>query len=157
LLIVGPPILIAVFTGCGVFDPAAWNYRGTMKAKNRYITPKALHAILQKTPGTLLIDHPSPGMGLFYVWWTPDDVLALAPTPPPGEGYYFNESNFRSLHPFDDWLWKNYLSPDTGTALKVAIWNLHIKQSKLQSRFPSCKILRTWTGVRHVVRCHQEA
>jgi hypothetical protein len=146
-----PLFLVASLTGWGFFDLMFWNYRVKMRRSRRYVAVKELRLALVQNRGTFIIDHPSIGMGLYYVWWTPDDILSLAPVPPPPRNFYA-EATRTHLHEFDEWLWNRYLNLDTGQAMKVGIWNLRMDEETLQTDFPGCPVLRTWSGARDLVR-----
>jgi hypothetical protein len=144
-----PSFLIVSFTGWGLLDPTAWFYRRQMRRRKRYITNKILRTWLQQNAGTFILDTPPIGMGLRYVWWTSDNLPALAPTEPPPAKYYFK--NLSAIHPYDQWLWENYLDVDHGRALKVANWNLLLTPEKLRKTFPHSDVIHTWSGARYLI------
>ena len=48
----------------------------------RYVSGAAVCKLISKYGGTLVIKNPSAGWNYTHAWWTPDDLLSLASSPP---------------------------------------------------------------------------
>jgi hypothetical protein len=128
------------------FLPYELLLRRRMRRAGRYLHPRTLASL----GGTILSDSPSFSWAIGRLWWTPDDVLALAPTPPETR-----EERSRALraghyvwHPFDRWVWERYLSPETGTAFLFGIWHPGRLLKKVRRRYPQIAIVQSWSGGR---------
>src|SRR4051812_35682333 len=79
-LIVLAPIWIPLLLTEAFFWPSEWMLKARMKRRGRLLKAKSI-----PDSGTIIIDWPTFNWGISRIWWTPDDVEALAPIgPPPG-------------------------------------------------------------------------
>lgn len=105
------------------------------------------HAIerMARSPGTLILESPTIGWAVSRAWWTPDDVLAIAPTAPPDE----SERDLEKLqrNSFMNWCHAQYTDLDRGRAYLVAAYNGDRYTKRLAARFPEAKRVQLWSGV----------
>ena len=90
-------------------------YRRRMAGRGRFSAWADLVPVLEAGQGTLIIEQANKCP--VRVWWTPDDVLALAPCPPPA-AEELDISGCRSAEPheFVAWCHRRYLDEDAGSA-----------------------------------------
>lgn len=115
LLILALLAILLAFVALGRQAFRERRFRRRMKAQGRFIAWDDLLPALSRGEGTLILQRgPRRPM---RAWWTPDDVLALAPCPPPS----FEEMDPLGLNPegphefvaWCDWL---YLDENNGSA-----------------------------------------
>lgn len=150
-----PTYLIVSVTGWGILDWTSWHYWYGMRKRGRYLKAKAMEAPSALPIGTIIIDTPSPGLGLAYVWWTEDDIVAVSPVTPPNDKYYRPDRETRRMpewHPFDRWVFEHYLDWQNGKAYRIGIWDVRPSVEKIRKRFPSRNVIRTWSGCRWIER-----
>jgi hypothetical protein len=109
-------------------------FRKQLSVSNRCIEWHRLGSRLASDGGTVLIQTRGNKLAP-RLWWTPEDVLTLAPYPPP-ESLFFLEPP----HEFIDWCNKRYLDERHGTAI-LCLPPCHLLLTsdfgtKLRSEFP---------------------
>ncbi len=90
-------------------------FQRAMQAKQRWIAWPELEPRLFDGQGTIIIE--SAQKMPVRVWWTPEDLVAIAPFEPPPDGeldYFFIEEK---AHPFVLWCHRRFLDEAHGTAL----------------------------------------
>ncbi len=87
-------------------------FRSLMQKNQRFIDWQSLENNLSVGYGTLIIEQMNKRP--VHIWWTPDDVLAGAPTPPP-EGEKLDILGVYPPHPFVSWCSKRYCQTGSGT------------------------------------------
>ena len=100
---------------------------------------------LRDGTGTLIVEQAQK-QGL-RLWWTPDDVAAETPFPPPP----FDELNLffaDPQQPFVAWCFERYLSPSTGTASLTRPIGLRfpagfVPPDFFTAQFPSSRVVAT--------------
>lgn len=92
-------------------------FRRKMNAQGRFRSWDDLLPALDDGSGTLIIEQANKLP--VRVWWTPDDVLAIAPCPPPEDEQLQCDaiSPPTTPHPFVSWCHQQYTHEETGTAL----------------------------------------
>jgi hypothetical protein len=118
------PILIVVMCFELHLIPGELRLKRQMRSKRRYSSPTQLRG--RTTTGTLILDFPTFSWAIWRVWYTPDDVMAHAPVPPPNDGGTFSQRtppDRFEWHPFHRWCWDRYLSPESGSALLIGVWH----------------------------------
>lgn len=89
-----------------------YRFARRMRRAGRFTRWRDLKARLSAGEGTIIIemvDHLRS-----RVWWTPDDVLGLAPVAPQAE---LTSLSFYYPQPFDIWCFGCYLAAEGGTAI----------------------------------------
>ena len=132
------PVLLATELG---HLPAERRFQARMRRLGRYVGPA-----LPADGGTLICDRTTFSWRVSRLWWTGDDVPALAPVPAPPDGGRDSEP-FR-WHPFDRWVWDRYLDPEAGAAHLVGVWHAERLLPALVKRYPSCKVVPSFSGGR---------
>lgn len=120
---------ILIFLPLGIFV-FLYNFVGEqlfyfrMRSDGRTLSRRALRRRLQSgETGTFIIEAPTMGWGMTHAWWTPDDLLALAPIAEPLPEEYEDLIAEMQVHPWDEWCWQEYLSPFGGKAFLLKVWN----------------------------------
>lgn len=90
-------------------------FRRRMENRGRFVDWAELLPALEAGPGTLIVEHANKCP--IRVWWTREDVLALAPCEPPGK----DELQRLALgacgrHDFIAWCHRRYIAEDSGIA-----------------------------------------
>lgn len=147
LIITSPlwvPIAIVVLVTETHFVPQELRLRRRMHQAGRFRHSSTLIG----QGGTLIIDSPTFGWAIARLWWTPEDIMSLAPLPPETE-----EERDRAMstgrylwHPFDRWISQRYLCAQGGTAFLVGVWHAGRHRKKLQQRYPAMKFVESWSG-----------
>jgi hypothetical protein len=117
--------------------------RRQMENSGRLASPSVLHS-----GGTIIDDRPTPNWGVGRLWWTPDDVLAEAPVPPPTNEEMQSAPWHEEFvwHSFDRWVWERYLNPSHGTALLLQAWRVEKLLRKIRSEHRACRIVSTYSS-----------
>jgi hypothetical protein len=117
--------------------------------KGRYVSLRQLRDHSRAGRGTIIHDVASPNGGYVRVWWTDDDVEGVAPVPPPSKEDRFGLPGDPFVwHPFDRWLWTQYLDPKRGKARMVGILGGRNDEAGLRRRFPGCRFIESFSGGR---------
>lgn len=145
-------LVIAIFSPVILFYlpsaiAARLRWKRFLKSRGRLLSLQAFDS--QSRSGTLIVNQPDAGWGKLECWWTPDLVLETCPAPMPTweERREFMEGTDESMpaHPFDEWCWWQYISPDTGTAILLATRRGDVIARRLQLRSPNLRIAQTCT------------
>ena len=117
-----PLLLIACVTQV-VFLPGELRLRHAMRRANRWSSARSF-AKAGPDGGTIIIEQVTFNYNYRRVWWTPDDLAAAAPVPPPraGDDGFDGPDHYR-WHPYDRWLTEAYLRPRSGSATLLCIWD----------------------------------
>jgi hypothetical protein len=109
-------------------------FRRKMDAQDRFLSWDDLLPALNDGSGTLIIEQANKLP--VRVWWTPDDVLAIAPCPPPDDDQLQcgAVSPPKTPHPFVSWCHQRYMHEHTGTAL-LTLPSLELPPSLFASFF----------------------
>ena len=120
-LVVGVPLLFAAAISIPVSAVTSRlelrrerRYRESLAERNRCLTWKDFLNIIASSSGSLIIEwrHKRP----VRLWWTPDNILVLAPCAPPD----FEKLDFLGLEPphqFIEWCDTAYTNDTDGTAM----------------------------------------
>ena len=158
VIVLGSPLLLPYF----ILSLAAyhyflqeWSLRRHLRRAGRLIPP-AERAALSSRGGTILLDHAAFNHNRTRLWWTPDDVLALAPEAPPASylGGIFAENPLKNyIWPtFDRWVWERYVNPDSGAAALISSSLKWRTRDSLARYFPGCKVVVTYSGGQQLAR-----
>jgi hypothetical protein len=121
LLLMIPAALLSIpfaYLMAGLQSIDEMRFYRRMRERRRFIEWADLTPALRTGSGTLIIEqgHKRP----VRVWWTPDEVLSLAPCPPP------SPDELRKLalgagasHEFVAWCHRRYTSEDPGSAMST--------------------------------------
>ena len=118
-----------------------------LKSRHRVLDWKDVEAHLAEGPGTLIIEQRNQIGARF--WWTPDDLVAIAPTPIRDlEGLGYDYIIGKSSNPFVAWCSANYLSIKTGKAFFTHLERSSFPPGPVESDFflnlyPNAKIVQT--------------
>jgi hypothetical protein len=125
------------------FLPHERRLRKQMEAAGRLASPSALDS-----GGTIIDDHPTFSWGVGRLWWTPDDVLAEAPVPPPTDEEMKSAPWHDDFvwHAFDRWVWERYLNPSHGSAKLLQAGHVRKLLLKIRSKHPAARIVSTYSG-----------
>jgi hypothetical protein len=86
-----------------------------MESRGRYIRWAELLPRLEAGAGTLIVDYGDNWP--MRLWWTPDDVLDIAPFQPPEEGrLLYMLLGEEERDPFTQWCCSHYTDLECGTA-----------------------------------------
>jgi hypothetical protein len=113
-ILVVPLSIPFAFLMVGLQSIGEMRFRRRMKERGRFIEWTDLMPALTAGDGTLIVEqgHKCP----VRVWWTPDDVVSLAPCSPPSE----DELDAMSIQPknneFVAWCHRRYTDEDGGLA-----------------------------------------
>lgn len=123
-------------------------FRSRMIRCGRYVSHRELSRKLQDgATGTLIIESPSMGWNFTHAWWTPDDLLEIAPTEQPTKEDYHVAAEEMQAHPWDEWCWKQYTSSEQGNAFLIRVWNGSSIAKRLHHQHKSLKLVETWTAI----------
>lgn len=112
-----PLVPPAVFAIGRLQDHKERRFRRRMRGRGRYIEWADLVPRIESGEGTVVFEQ---GLKLpVRVWWTPDDLLASAPSPPPSEAELEVLTVMRGHrhHAFVSWCHRQYTDEDRGAAL----------------------------------------
>ncbi len=115
-----------------------------MRAAGRFLPWRMALERIEHSGGTLILESPTIGWAVTRAWWTPDDVLAQTPTPPPDKSE--RDHSVLSRHPFIEWCHDHYTDLDHGTGYLLATYNGHRCANRLMVRFPGLKNIGLWSG-----------
>ncbi len=129
-----------------------------MRSDGRTLSRRALrHRLQSGETGTFIIETPTMGWRMTHAWWTPDDLLALAPTTEPlPEEYEDLIAEMRvhpwetRVHPWDEWCWQEYLSPFGGKAFLLKVWNGKKYQQWVERYDPAIPVVKSWSAIAHL-------
>lgn len=110
------------------------NFQRRMRRAKRFLHPHTAGARLARAGGTLIVEFPALGWQHARLWYTPDDVPAGAPVPPPNA--YPDGLFLESTLAFVAWCHPRYTAPETGTALLLASRAGKRVAQRLQTRYP---------------------
>jgi hypothetical protein len=125
-------------------------FRRQLQEQGRY---NSLFQGMDALKGTLIVDSAAVNHSRVRVWWTPDNVQALATVPIPTRRWREKIVNFGgeddpdAWDPFDEWVYEKWLNPKHGTAqlLYTELEKAPPSISKLHERFPTCEIVVTYS------------
>ena len=141
LLVIYIPVMCSAFV-------AGRRWRRALRIAGRTQSPYAL--LRSQVSGTLILDCPSLGWNTTYCWWTPDDIQSLAPISMPTDedrrNTFKSRDDGKLSHPFDRWVYERYLAQETGTAILLSTRRGDRLATKLHFKFPSHKIIWSWSG-----------
>ena len=126
------------------FLPSEFRLKRQMRLAGRYLSPAQLR---RTTPaGTLILDYPTFSWAVSRLWYTPDDVLAIAPVPHPSKNDQSKEADNRfEWHPFDRWCCNQYLCPESGCAYLVGVWHSERLAKHLADQL-ELPVVRSYSG-----------
>jgi len=115
-----------------------------MRFHGRFLSGRKRRDCFARGRGTVIIESPAVGWNVTRAWWTDEDVLALAPAPPP------TNDNLRDGtiwgHPFVRWAHERYTDIQTGRAMLLAVWNGSRMQRRWSKRYPKLRFVKVWSG-----------
>jgi hypothetical protein len=82
----------------------------SMRSRERFMRWPQVETYLRAGEGTLIVEQAQKQP--LRLWWTPEDVVNLAPVKPPSEDDLYLEP----IHPFVAWCAERYSHPQRGTA-----------------------------------------
>ncbi len=115
-----------------------------MFRKGRYLSRNERKRRLVRGDGTIIIESPTIGWNITRAWWTEEDVLMLAPSPPPNKDALINGPIWNNT--FLRWAHSRYTDIDCGQAYLLAVWNGARFGRKLSKRYPQIKLIDLWSG-----------
>lgn len=119
--------------------------RWQMARRGRVVKPGSLTENLTHGDGTLIVERISAGFPWSRLWWTEDNVSALAPmTPLTGEILNDDTSveSKQRAYQFETWVDETYLDLENGKAQLVRAHRGYQTLKALQQRFPEMRSLR---------------
>jgi hypothetical protein len=112
--------------------PGELRLKRQMRAGGRHLSSAQLR---RTTPaGTLILDSPTFSWAVSRLWYTPDDVLALAPVPYPSDDDRSEAFDRYEWHSFDRWCYNHYLCPKSGCAHLIGVWHSRRLAERLGNR-----------------------
>lgn len=155
-MIPGIILVLLLLIPLGIFV-VGYNYFGERRLRSRmirsgrYLSRRELSRKLEDgATGTLIIESPSAGWNFTHLWWTPDDLLENAPTEKPTQDEYRVAAEEMQSHPWDEWCWKQYTSPEQGKAFLLRVWNGGSLAKHLQYQHDSLILVETWTAIPNI-------
>ena len=145
-------VLCCAGIGSGVLNVVnELRVRRRMRVASRFLSWHTAIDRIGNARGTLILESPTAGWNVTRAWWTPDNVLALSPAPPPDA----SERDVLVLirHPFIEWCHEHYTDLDRGTAYLVAVYNGHRSAKRLVARFPGITKIDLWSGALSMRDC----
>jgi len=112
-----PLVPVAVFGMGRLQEYKERRFRRRMRGRGRYIEWADLVPRIESGEGTVVFEQ---GLKLpVRAWWTPDDLLTSAPSPPPSEAELEVLTIMRGHRPhaFVSWCHRRYTDEDRGAAL----------------------------------------
>src|SRR5690349_6901353 len=152
LALAAAPVLLPLLVVSGFQTwllPSELWMRYALFRRGRHVSLRQLHDHSRAGRGTIIYDVASANGGYIRIWWTEDDVRAVAPAPPLSD-----EQRFRgpgeplAWHEFDRWVTEKYLDAERGKARLVQMLRGRNDPSGLRARFPGCKLLCSYSGGR---------
>jgi len=154
LVFVGAVIIYVVGALCVILLLGAYagvaNYLGErlfrrrMRIAGRFIPEREVVERLERSPGTLIVERPTIGWNITRAWWTPDDVVALAPAPPGRTDGDAVDALCRD--PFTHWAYERYTHPETGKATLVAAYSGKRVVDRITAAHPSLRHVELMSG-----------
>lgn len=138
-------LTIAVVIGAPAVYIRVCHYRQThravrlMRQCGRFLSRADFEQRIAKSSGTVIFEYPTLGWRVMRVWWTPDDVLALADSA--GISKESPTPNAAEPSPFEIWCNDTYTNEQSGRAFLVPIYIFGSAYSRfpqsLGTRFPA--------------------
>ena len=126
------------------FLPSEFRLKRDMRAVGRFSSPAQLRR--SDPAGTLILDFPTFSWAVSRLWYTSDDVLAIAPVPHPSEDDKTERTGNRfDWHPFDRWCCDHYLSSESGCANLIGVWHCERLASQLADEL-NLPVVRSYSG-----------
>ena len=119
--------------------------RRRMRTAGRWLTWGEALQRIEHEPGTLIVESPTAAWNVTYLWWTPDDVLALAPADPPV--WPPVEPAAWAAEPFTIWCHATYTHLVGGSAYLLAVFTGQRKMKRLRRRFANLREVPLLTGL----------
>ncbi|MCA9015350.1 MAG: hypothetical protein KDA77_08455 [Planctomycetaceae bacterium] len=147
------PLMLAVclYAACCNFG-GEWLFYLSMWNDGRTLSRHKLRRRLDAGEnGTLIIESPTMGWGFTHAWWTPDDVKTLSPVEKQGDDVYWEQvldlMEEDQPHPWDEWCWKEYVSPHQGKAFLLKVWSGKKYERWFERHFPSVAIIESSSAI----------
>ncbi len=123
-----------------------------LRDQNRAIAAAVL--LSAHDAGTLIVNRTTPDFTKSNCWWTPDDILTIAPCDMPDDNERRKlQSSDSKAHDFDLWCFQKYLSIDSGSAVLILpVYNGARMASILKLRKPNIKLVLSWSALVSPVR-----
>ncbi len=115
--------------------------RSRMHREARAISRERLLSRIKSGEGTVIAESPIIGWGTTRLWWTPDEILALAPMEPTRQPFHTHW-----YLSFDEWCHDRYTDLDRGRALLCPVWRSSALRKALGKQFPRLKLVVVWSG-----------
>ena len=142
---IGLAFIVVVQTPAMIGSHYRWKTQ--LRSQHRFKPRKSKRPSV--TTGTLIVDSPTIGWNTRHCWWSPDDILELAPHPIPtstDRNSHIHETTDKLHLDFDEWCFEKYLSPDTGTAILLTTRNGIDYANRIREQNPKLKIIESWSG-----------
>lgn len=117
-----------------------------LRNQNRAIAAAAL--LSAHDSGTLIVNRTTADFSKANCWWTPDDILTIAPCEMPDDKERRElQSSDSEVHDFDLWCFQRYLSTESGSAMLILpVYNGARMASILKTRKPNMKLVLSWSA-----------
>ena len=144
------------FGGEWLFYFSMWNDGRTLSRRN------LLRRLEAGETGTLVVEFPTMAWGFTHAWWTPDDLKTLSPVEKQEDDEYWEQvlglMEEDQPHSWDEWCWKEYVSPHQRKAFLLKVWNGKKYAHWFERHFPSLAIVETTSAIarQHEFEAQQE-
>lgn len=149
-IVVGTPVfLVMVIIILAHMPRTIWLnhcWRSKLHRDGRYrnpaIKPESIDA------GTLIVDSPTVGWAITQCWWTPENILDLAPDSIPSadeRDRYLRSNPDRLELPFDRWVSARYLDANAGTAILLGYRRGDAVARRITNRV-DIPVVKSWSG-----------
>lgn len=143
----GIGIIFTNATISGLFQRARW-----LRDLRREGRAKPAEEMLDiATSGTLIVDRPGFNFKGTQCWWTNENVLDRSPVSIPTDDERIElclQNTETTVHEFDAWCWKRYISRDTGSAILVTPPH-HGEEmaTRIGKHQPGLECVKSWSAI----------
>jgi hypothetical protein len=137
------PIMILGLCAEMFFIPGECEFKGRMKSLGRCVSRRELRKRILASAGTIILDQPFFSWSITRMWWSSDDVAALAADKNLSPDEDFPEFDRLECRAFDSWIWDEYLNPVNGRALLAGVWHCQSMAQSLTRDFPALRLIRS--------------
>jgi len=125
-----------------------------MRERGRILSEVEFEQHLANSNGTVLLEYPTLGWRVLRVWWTPDDVSALADAA--GISRQSPDSEGAGPSPFETWCYDTYTDLQGGHAFLVPLYLFGSAFQRfgpsLRARHPAMKTALVRSALVHFAR-----
>lgn len=153
ILVVAAPLVLHALVMTSL---ARRRFSRSLRAQGRVIRRSDVWERLLLGRGTLILESFTLGWGTTRLWWTEEDVIAMAPEPPEtfDDESDLVERESRNPSPFTVWCHDRYLDPEGGSARLVRSRGGGRLRDRLLAEIPDTPCVEIWTAP---LAMHREA